>query len=67
MDLYKRKQEVLCFSCYLWNIEYVEQLVAELGKIMPQTDIWLGVPEVSYHASHMLEQFPQVPLASSPK
>ncbi len=60
MDLYKRKPEVLCFSCYLWNIEYVEQLVAELGKIMPQTDIWLGGPEVSYHASHMLEQFPQV-------
>lgn len=60
MDLYKRKPGVLCFSCYLWNIEYVEQLVAELGKIMPQTDIWLGGPEVSYHASHMLEQFPQV-------
>lgn len=60
MDLYKRKPEVLCFSCYLWNIEYVEQLVAELEKIMPQTDIWLGGPEVSYHASHMLEQFPQV-------
>ena len=60
MDLYKRKPEVLCFSCYLWNIEYVEQLVAELGKIMPQTDIWLGGPKVSYHASHMLEQFPQV-------
>ena len=60
MDLYKRKPEVLCFSCYLWNIEYVEQLVAELGKIMPQTDIWLGGPEVSYHAPHMLEQFPQV-------
>lgn len=60
MDLYKRKPKVLCFSCYLWNIEYVEQLVAELGKIMPQTDIWLGGPEVSYHASHMLEQFPQV-------
>lgn len=60
MDLYKRKPEVLCFSCYLWNIEYVEQLVAELGKIMPQTDIWLGGLEVSYHASHMLEQFPQV-------
>lgn len=60
MDLYKRKPEVLCFSCYLWNIEYVEQLITELGKIMLQTDIWLGGPEVSYHASHMLEQFPQV-------
>ena len=47
MDLYKRKPEVLCFSCYLWNIEYVEQLVAELGKIMPQTDIWKVPPTMS--------------------
>lgn len=59
-DIYRRKPDLLGISCYLWNIEYVEQLVAELGKIMPQTDIWLGGPEVSYHASHMLEQFPQV-------
>ena len=60
MDLYKKSPDVLCFSCYLWNIEYVEHLIVELGKIMPKTDIWLGGPEVSYHAVHVLEQFPQV-------
>ena len=60
MDLYKRNPDVICFSCYLWNIEYVEHLIIELGKIMPKTDIWLGGPEVSYHAAYVLEQFPQV-------
>lgn len=60
MDLYKKNPDVICFSCYLWNIEYVEHLIVELGKIMPKTDIWLGGPEVSYHAEQVLEQFPQV-------
>lgn len=60
MDIYRRKPDVLCFSCYLWNILYVESLIVETHKILPQTEIWLGGPEVSYHAEQMLEQFPQV-------
>ncbi len=60
MDIYRRKPDVLCFSCYLWNILYVESLIMETHKILPQTEIWLGGPEVSYHAEQMLEQFPQV-------
>ena len=31
MDIYKRKPDILCFSCYIWNIEYVESLVKEIG------------------------------------
>ena len=26
MDIYRRRPDVLCFSCYIWNIEYVESL-----------------------------------------
>ena len=37
MDLYKKKPDVICFSCYLWNIVYVEHLVKELPKILPET------------------------------
>ena len=49
MDLYQKKPDVLCFSCYLWNIEYVRTLLRELPKILPETKIWLGGPEaVSY-------------------
>lgn len=60
MDLYKKKPDVLCFSCYLWNIEYIEQLVRELNKVLPQTDIWLGGPEVSWNAEEVLKRLPQV-------
>ncbi len=60
MDLYGKRPDVLCFSCYLWNIEYVRGLSAELSKILPRVEIWLGGPEVSYHAERILEGFPNV-------
>ena len=50
MDLYKRKPDVLCFSCYIWNISYVEQLIHEIKKLFPKLPIWVGGPEVSYDA-----------------
>ena len=46
-DLYLRKPDVLCFSCYIWNMEYVETLVREIAKLCPRLPIWLGGPEVS--------------------
>ena len=60
MDLYKKKPDVICFSCYLWNIVYVEHLVKELPKILPETEIWLGGPEVSFHAEKTLQRMQQV-------
>ena len=33
MDIYRRRPDVACFSCYIWNLDYVEELVEELGKI----------------------------------
>lgn len=60
MDLYKKKPDILCFSCYLWNIEYVRTLLQELPKILPEVKIWLGGPEVSYHAEQTLGSLPQV-------
>ena len=59
-DLYKKQPDVLCFSCYIWNITYVEELVEDIGKICPHTDIWLGGPEVSYDAKAVLERNPNV-------
>lgn len=59
-DLYKRKPDMLCFSCYIWNISVVEDLIRETSKILPETEIWLGGPEVSFDAPAMLERFPEV-------
>ena len=60
MDLYKKKPDMLCFSCYIWNITYVEELIREIAKVLPETEIWVGGPEVSYDAKKFLEKFPEV-------
>lgn len=58
--LYKKRPDILCFSCYIWNISYVEKIVREIHKLLPGADIWLGGPEVSYDAGEVLERLPQV-------
>ena len=60
MDIYRRKPDILCFSCYIWNIEYIEALARELGKLKPGMPIWLGGPEVSYDAEDVLGRLPMV-------
>ena len=47
MDIYKRKPDMLCLSCYIWNLNYVEEIVREIRKILPDVILWLGGPEVS--------------------
>ena len=60
MDIYKKKPDILCFSCYIWNLDYVEELVLEIGKLRPDMPIWLGGPEVSYDAKEVLRRLPCV-------
>ena len=59
-DIYKKKPDVLAFSCYIWNIELIHRMICELKKILPDTDIWLGGPEVSYDAKEVLKNHPQI-------
>ena len=60
IDLYKKKPDVLCFSCYIWNLNYVEEIIREVKKIFPELPIWVGGPEVSYDAKEVLERLPEV-------
>lgn len=60
MDLYKRKPDVLCFSCYIWNLDYVEALIREIHKLRPGLPIWVGGPEVSYDSVDVLNRLPEV-------
>lgn len=59
-DLYKRGPQAIAFSCYIWNWNMVRELLEEIPKVMPDTDIWLGGPEVSYDAPQVLESYPQL-------
>lgn len=60
IDLYKKKPDVLCFSCYIWNQTYVEELIREVKKIFLDLPIWLGGPEVTYDAQGVLSRLPEV-------
>lgn len=59
-ELYKKKPDVLCFSCYIWNFRYVQELIEEIHKLLPELPIWVGGPEVSYEPEAFLYQFPAV-------
>ena len=60
--IYLQKPEILCFSCYLWNISLVRKLSVELKKVLPDLKIWCGGPEVTYHADTFLQENPAVDL-----
>ena len=38
-DIFKKSPDILCFSCYLWNITFVSQLLVEVKKVMPHVHI----------------------------
>lgn len=59
-DIYKRKPDVIGFSCYIWNFGMVQELLLELPKLLPSADIWLGGPEVSFDGAELLEKYPGV-------
>lgn len=58
--LYRLGADVLCISCFIWNIRMVEQIARELRKIRPEMPIWLGGPEVSYYSGPYLERHPYI-------
>ena len=59
-DIYRRKPDFIGFSCYIWNISHVMEIVRDVKKVLPETEIWLGGPEVSYDAKKILEREPDV-------
>ena len=55
-SIYLQKPDVAAFSCYIWNISFVLKLAASFKKLMPETVIVLGGPEVSYDADDILRE-----------
>jgi len=59
-EIYIKKPDVVAFSCYILNFTYVKELLTDIKKLLPDTQIWLGGPEVSYDTKELLEQFSQI-------
>ena len=56
-DLYEQKADIIGFSCYLWNVEYVISIARDLKKICPGLEIVVGGPEGSYHPEQFLSEY----------
>lgn len=54
--IYGKKPEVIGFSCYLWNIDYVKAVACDIKKIMPGVRVIAGGPEVTYSPVRTLEE-----------
>ena len=59
-DIYSSGADVVCFSCYIWNISFVRELIRDLVKILPKTAFWAGGPEVSYDDEKFLTEMPEM-------
>ena len=59
-DIYLKKPDVAAFSCYIWNWEYTRSIIRDLHKVLPDTDIWVGGPEVTYDAIQVLKENPDI-------
>ena len=58
-EIYRSRADVVCFSCYIWNISFVKELAEDLKKLLPDTAFWAGGPEVSFHGENFLRSMPQ--------
>ena len=54
-DIFNRTPDVLAFSCYIWNIGIIRELIGEIKKVLPNTKIWVGGPEVSYEVERLMQ------------
>ncbi len=58
-DIWKSQPDLILFSCYIWNISFVKNIIKDMNQILPEVPIWVGGPEVSYDARRFLEENPQ--------
>ncbi|MEN6389870.1 MAG: B12-binding domain-containing radical SAM protein [Syntrophomonas sp.] len=59
-DLFLLQPDIVCFSCYIWNIEETLHLCHDLKKVSPGLLIILGGPEVSFNAAAIMKRRPEI-------
>lgn len=55
-DIFEQQPDMVIFSTYIWNKEYVFDITKELKKILPNVKIALGGPEVSYEWDKTIQE-----------
>lgn len=65
-EIYKRHPDMIAFSCYIWNRNTMDAIIHDLHKILPDTDIWAGGPEVSYNTEEIMQRWQLRGIMSGP-
>lgn len=59
-DIFELNPDKIIFSTYIWNKEYVFEIVKEIKKVLPNIKIILGGPEVSFGWEKVMEENPEI-------
>lgn len=59
-NIYMARPDMICISCYIWNVATVQKIVPELHKLLCHVPVWLGGPEVSFDQEWQMQRFPDV-------
>jgi radical SAM superfamily enzyme YgiQ (UPF0313 family) len=54
-DIISEKPDIVAFSCYIWNIEYVVRISNLIKVINPLIEILYGGPEVSFDSTEYIK------------
>ena len=59
-DIYRHNPDIIALSCYIWNIRETLMVVESIKKVIPDSVVVLGGPEVSYDSVSLLEENTEV-------
>lgn len=56
-DIFSDTYDLIAFSCYIWNIEYITKLCNDIKIADKNVKILLGGPEVSYESFEFMSKY----------
>jgi radical SAM superfamily enzyme YgiQ (UPF0313 family) len=59
-EIFSANADLICFSCYIWNIEYIKELVYIIKQAKKNIKILCGGPEVSFETDKFMKNEPFV-------
>ncbi len=59
-EIVREQYDIICLSCYIWNITQILYLTSNIRKVNKDVIIILGGQEVSFDSEHIIEENPQI-------
>jgi anaerobic magnesium-protoporphyrin IX monomethyl ester cyclase len=59
-EIFEYKADIICFSCYIWNISKILEIIRDLRLVLPRVRFVLGGPEVSFETQELIHNNPEL-------